>query len=152
MKNDNLSNIKTGLMIWKTSNLWQKLIRNALKKYSLTFNEYTILEAIKYLKKSEDSISQVIISRFSGIDISVVSFGLKILEKKSLIKKEIDIDNRKKIIELTNQGIAVLNVAMPLVNKIEKELFEKLGNEQIDFCYSLRLILGRKIRIKADRF
>ena len=77
MKNDNLSNIKTGLMIWKTSNLWQKLIRNALKKYSLTFNEYTILEAIKYLKKSEDSISQVIISRFSGIDISVVSFGLK---------------------------------------------------------------------------
>ena len=151
MTNDNLTNIKTGLMIWKTSNLWQKLIRSALKKHSLTFNEYTVLEAIKHLNKKEDLISQVLISKFSGVDISVVSFVLKILEKKTLIKKKIDFDNRKKIIELKTHGISILNITIPIIVKIEKNLFDKLGNEETNFCNSLRLILGRKIRIKAER-
>ena len=44
------------------------------------------------------------ISSYAGIDVSVVSVSLKSLEKKKLIKRTVDNDNRKKVISILSVG------------------------------------------------
>ena len=70
MADTSLSEKKIGLLIWHVSNYWQGKLRLILNKYSLSLNEYLILETIKLLKKNFDSTSQINISSFSGILIN----------------------------------------------------------------------------------
>jgi len=142
---------KISLMIWKTSNIWLSILRKTLKKYSLTPNEFIILETLYSFKNSNKNISQVFLSKSSGIDIAVISSVLKILDKKSLIKRKIDTDNRKKIVKLTTEANTLLNKILPLTDEAEIFFFKKLGNEKTNFCNALKLILGKKIRIQAER-
>ena len=72
---------KISLMIWKTSNIWLSILRKTLKKYSLTPNEFIILETLYSFKNSNKNISQVFLSKSSGIDIAVISSVLKILDQ-----------------------------------------------------------------------
>ena len=102
MNSKNLIDIKIGLLLWKTSNLWQSKLRNVLEEYNITLNEFIILETL-FMSKDEN-ITQVFISKSSGVNVSVISTVIKVLQKKSLIKRKSDIDNRKKIIELSENG------------------------------------------------
>lgn len=149
MADTSLSEIKIGLLVWQTSNYWQTNMRQILKNYKISLNEYLILETIDFLKNNLDSPSQKGISIFSGIDVSVVSISLKSLENKKFIKRLIDKDIRKKIISILPEGYRVFNKIFPQIVQREKNLFDKLQNEKINFCNSLRLILGRKLRIKV---
>ena len=46
MADTSLSEKKIGLLIWHVSNFWQAKLRFILKKYSLSLNEYFILESL----------------------------------------------------------------------------------------------------------
>ena len=151
MADTSLSEKKIGLLIWQVSNYWQSNLRFILNKYSLSLNEYLILETIDFLKNNLDSPSQKGISIFSGIDVSVVSISLKSLENKKFIKRLIDKDIRKKIISILPEGYRVFNKIFPEIVQREKSLFDKLQNEKFNFCNSLKLILGKKIRIKVEK-
>ena len=149
MNNNHLIDIKIGLLLWKTSNLWQSKLRNVLEGYNLTLNEFIILETL-FMSKDEN-ITQVFISKSSGVNVSVISTVIKVLQKKSLIKRKSDIDNRKKIIELSENGKILTKKILPYINNVEKNIFLKLGKEEINFVNSMKLILGKKIRIKAEK-
>ena len=151
MADTSLSDKKIGLLIWNVSNFWQSKLRIILKKYDLSLNQYLIIETLKLLKLEFQTTSQTKISLYSGIDVSVVSVCLKSLEKKNLIKRNIDKDNRKKVINILSAGQKVFDEVYPQINKQENYLFHKLQDEKINFCNSLKLILGKKIRIKADK-
>ena len=140
---------KIGLLLWKTSNYWQNSIKRVLSEYSITFNEFIILETLLF--ESKKNITQIYLSKSSGVNISVVSTALKTLENKLLIKKNIDIDNRKKIIELTKNAITLTKKISPIIERLEKNFFSKLGSEELNFTNSMKIVLGKKIRIKADK-
>ncbi len=142
---------KIGLLIWKTSNFWLSKLRKILVPYNLSINEYFILHSIKLLSVKNSNIYQNEISEFIGIDISVTSVTLKLLEKKKFISRDIKSDNRKKIINVLNEGDAIFKILHPLIEKEEETLFNKLKNETFNFTNSLKLLLGKKIRIKADK-
>jgi DNA-binding MarR family transcriptional regulator len=142
---------KIGLLIWKTSNFWLSKLRKILVPYNLSINEYFILYSIKSLSVKNSNIYQSEISEFIGIDISVTSVTLKLLEKKKFISREIKSDNRKKIIHILDGGDAIFKILHPLIEKEEETLFNKLKNETFNFTNSLKLLLGKKIRIKADK-
>ena len=72
-------------------------------------------------------------------------------ERKKFISREVKSDNRKKIINMLDEGEAIFKILYPLVEKEEKTLFNKLKNETFNFTNSLKLLLGKKIRIKADK-
>ena len=76
---------------------------------------------------------------------------LKLLKKKSLIIRKIDKDSRNHIIDLTNDANILLEKILPEVNVIEKNFFSKLGKDETNFANSLRLVLGRRIKVKAER-
>ena len=142
---------KIGLLIWKASNFWLSKLRKILVPYNLSINEYFILYSIKLLSEKNSNIYQNEISEFIGIDISVTSVTLKLLEKKKFISRDIKRDNRKKIINILHEGDTIFKILHPLIEKEEETLFNKLKNETFNFTNSLKLLLGKKIRIKADK-
>ena len=150
MADTSLTEKKIGLLIWRVSNFWQSKLRNILNKFKISLNEYLILETLFILDDNIYFPSQTKISAFSGIDISVVSVCLKSLEYKKLIKRNIDKDNRKKAISILPLGKKLYNEIFPMIDKEESYIFDKLRNEKLNFCNSLKLILGKKIRIKAE--
>ena len=151
MADTSLSEKKIGLLVWHLSNHWQSKLRKILKDYKLTLNEYLILESISNLLVNQKELSQNEISIFAGIDISVASVTFKLLENKKLIGRKIKEDNRKKIVEMLASGINLYNKVNPLILKEELNIFNKLHSETFNFKNSLKLLLGKSIRIKAKK-
>jgi DNA-binding MarR family transcriptional regulator len=151
MADTSLIENKLGLLIWKTSNYWQSNLRKILNTYNISLNEYLILYSINYLLTKKTNIYQNIIADLIGIDISVTSVTLKLLEQKKFITREIKHDNRKKIIKILKEGDNLFKIIYPLIEKQEELIFNKLNNETFNFTNSLKLLLGKKIRIKAEK-
>lgn len=138
-----------GLLIWKMSTHWQSKLRKILYPYRISLNEYLILQSINYLIKKKSNVFQNEISKSVGLDISVASVIFKSLESKNYISREVNIDNRKKIIKISQNGKKIFELIHPLVLNEEYLIFNKLNNETFNFKNSLKLLLGRKIRIKV---
>ena len=143
-----LNEERLGLLVWQISNVWQSKLRKILKTHNITLNEYLIIETIYKLNSSYKFLSQIIISKNSCLDVSVVSTSLTILEKKKLILKNF-IDKRSKNIILTDDGMKLIKSLIKQICDEENDFFKKLGNETFNFKNSLKLLLGKKIRIKA---
>ncbi len=145
-----LNQERIGLLIWKISNSWQSKLRKILKLHKISLNEYLIIETLYKLNSLNNNLSQVNISKNSGLDISVISINLGILESKNLVKRETK-DNRTKQIILTNTGLKLIKDLIDSINNEEVNFFKILGSENFNFINSLKLILGKKIRIKAKK-
>jgi len=139
-----------GLLIWKASNFWQSKLRKILIHHKISLNEYLILKSIYFLSATNINIYQNEIANFIGIDVSVTSVTLKLLERKKYIKREFKNDNRRKNKKIIEEGSNLFNKIHPLLQEEEGRLFNKLDNETFNFTNSLKLILGRKLRIKAE--
>ena len=150
MADTSLIESNIGLLVWKTSNFWQSKLRKILSPYKISLNEYLILKSIYSLSRSNLIIYQNQISNFIGIDISVTSVTLKLLEKKSYIERGFKSDNRRKNIKILKNGAELFDIIHPLLQKEEDKIFNKLNIETFNFTNSLKLILGRKLRIKAE--
>ena len=151
MADTSLAEKKIGLLVWQLSNHWQSKLRKILKDYNLTLNEYLILESISNLLENQKELSQNEISIFAGIDISVASVTFKLLENKKLIVRGTKNDNRKKIVDMLASGINLYNKVKPFILKEELNIFNKLHSEIYNFKNSLKLLLGKRIRIKAEK-
>ena len=57
----------------------------------------------------------------------------------------------KKNIKFLQKGEKLFNIVNPLVEKEEESIFNKLNNESFNFINSLKLLLGKKIRIKVKQ-
>ncbi len=150
MADTSLNENRIGLLVWQTSNLWQSIIRKQIIKFNLSFNEYLILETLYKLSKSLSDISQVDIVKHSFVDKSVVSAKLTQLYKKKLINKMKPSDNRSNKLVLTREGITIVEKIINDVLEVENVFFSKLNQETFNFINSLKLLLGKKIRIKAN--
>ena len=151
MADTSLNENRIGLLIWQTSNLWQSNIRKQIAKSNLSFNEYLILETVYNLSKFLTEINQVDIVKHSFIDKSVVSAKLTKLDKKKLIKKMTPNDNRSNKLALTREGKIIVEKIINDVIEVENVFFRKLNQESFNFINSLKLLLGKKIRIKAKK-
>ena len=151
MADTSLTESDIGLLIWKASNFWQSKLRKLLNSYNLSLNEYLILRSIFYLSLLKSNIYQNEVANFIGIDISVTSVTLKLLEKKKYITRDFKRDNRRKNIEIVKEGVNLFHIIHPLLKNEEDKIFNKLNNETFNFINSLKLLLGKKIRIKAEK-
>ena len=148
MADTSLNENRLGLLIWQTSNIWQSKLRKILKNYKISLNEYLIIETLFKLSSLTKTVSQIRIANNSSLDVSVVSTNLTLLENKNLILRT-HIDNRSKNILLTDQGLSLISSLIKIIKNEEIEFFNKLGNETFNLTNSLKLLLGKKIRIKA---
>ena len=151
MADTSLNENRLALLIWQTSNLWQSKVRNKLKESEITLNEYLILETIYLLQQENINITQQDICKNASIDRSVVSLRVSKLEEKKLISKQQPQDKRSDSLILTTAGNDLINNIIDDIIDLENELFNKLGSEIFNFTNSLKLLLGKKIRIKAEQ-
>tara|TARA_Y100001960_G_C14733595_1_gene858988 strand:+ start:1038 stop:1499 length:462 start_codon:yes stop_codon:yes gene_type:complete len=150
MADTSLNENRIGLLVWQTSNVWQSNLRKLLRDYNISVNEYLILETIFNLDKINKNISQIAISKNTSIVTSVVSSKLTFLEDKKFIKRLYSGNNRSNKITLTKNGYDLVENLIQNVERVEKQFFEKLNQETFNFTNSLKLLLGKKIRIKAS--
>ena len=148
MADTSLNENRLGLLIWQTSNIWQSKLRKILKNNKISLNEYLIIETLFKLSSFTKIVSQVSIANNSSLDVSVVSTNLTLLENKKLIFRT-QIDNRSKNIILTDQGLSLISALVKSIENEEIDFFNKLENETFNLTNSLKLLLGKKIRIKA---
>ena len=149
MADTSLNENRLALLIWQTSNLWQSKVRHKLKESEITLNEYLILETIYLLQQENINITQQDICKNASIDRSVVSLRVSNLEEKKLISKQQPQDKRSDSLILTTAGNDLINNIIHNIVDLENELFNKLGSEIFNFTNSLKLLLGKKIRIRA---
>ncbi len=149
MADTSLNENRLALLIWQTSNFWQSKVRYRLKESKITLSEYLILETIYLLQQKNISITQQDICKNASIDRSVVSVRVSKLEEKKLILKQQPQDKRSDNLILTSEGNILINNIIDNIKELENELFDKLGSEIFNFTNSLKLLLGKKIRIKA---
>ena len=113
-----------GLVFWQVSTLWQRAIKDALRKYNLTHTQYVILAVIEELQQMDEKITQKKISDFSMIDIMTISSTLKLLEKKGLTKKiPQENDIRANQISKMKAGTNLLKKAIKAVEAVDKQFF-----------------------------
>ena len=149
MADTSLNENRLSILIWQISNLWQSKIRHILKQLNVTFNEYLILETLYKLQSNNEIITQQDICKNSSIDRSVVSLKINNLEEKKFIKRIQSKDKRSNGLLLTNNGKLLVESLINSIENQEKIIFDKLGSEIYNFTNSLKLLLGKKIRIKA---
>ena len=149
MADTSLNENRLALLIWQTSNLWQSKVRQRLRDSEITLNEYLILETIYLLQQKNINITQQDICKNASIDRSVVSVRVSKLEEKKLILKQQPQDKRSDNLILTSEGNNLINNIIDDIKELENELFDKLGSEIFNFTNSLKLLLGKKIRIRA---
>tara|TARA_B100000963_G_C22284575_1_gene518669 strand:+ start:82 stop:543 length:462 start_codon:yes stop_codon:yes gene_type:complete len=149
MADTSLNENRLSILIWQTSNLWQAKIRRLLKNTNITFNEYLILETLYKLQSNSENITQQDICKNSSVDRSVVSLKIAILEQKKLLNRSQPIDKRSYGLFLTSNGNLLVESIIKNVENQENIIFDKLGSEIFNFTNSLKLLLGKKIRIKA---
>jgi len=152
MADTSLNENRLSLLIWQTSNLWQSKIRILLKNSNISFNEYLIIETLYKLQSFEENITQQDICKNCSIDRSVVSLKINILEQKKLLFRSQSMDRRSNSLILTNNGNLLVEALIKNIENQENIIFEKLGSEIFNFTNSLKLLLGRKIRIKAKLY
>ena len=150
MADTSLNENRLGLLIWQTSNIWQSKLRKILKNHKISLNEYLIIETLFKLSSLTKFVSQISIANNSFLDVSVVSTNLTLLENKNLILRT-HLDNRSKNILLTDQGLSLISSLIKIIKNEEIDFFNKLGNETFNLTNSLKLLLGKKIRIKANK-
>ena len=149
MADTSLNENRLALLIWQTSNFWQSKVRQKLKQSNITLNEYLILETIYLLQQKNINITQQEICRNASIDRSVVSIQVSKLQDKALILKKEPKDKRSDSLILTSEGNNLINNTIHRIKELENEIFDKLGSEIFNFTNSLKLLLGKKIRIRA---
>ena len=119
-------------------NKWHSMIKKELKKMNLTHPQFVVLASLAYLSQNGNEVTQVMISKLSGIDVMTVSQILNLLEKNDFVKrKEHSKDTRAKAVILSKKGEEVLQKAVPLVEQIDEIFFEKLNTDEGQFKHFL---------------
>lgn len=128
-KNDETES--TGLLFIKVYNKWESNLKRVLKLVGLTLPQFIVLTSLLFLSNREEYVTQVDIARFTGMDVMTVSQIVRLLEKKDYTRRDQHPkDSRAKLVSVTNSGEEKVNQALPLVEGIDEEFFEKLSNDR----------------------
>lgn len=127
----------------------QSFLKFALKKIDLTFNEGIILINVC----ENDKINQEQIANNLALDRSVVTRGLKLLEKKNLVtRKIVDNNERMKLVSATSQGVKMNEQISRFVAEWNELFFEPFSPEQTEVIKeTLVLLRDRSLDIDLDK-
>lgn len=115
-------------------NKWHFMIKKELKNLNLTHPQFVVLTSLAYLSQHDNEVTQVMISKLSGIDVMTISQILSLLEKHGFVeRKEHSRDTRAKAVILNEKGEAILQKAVPIVEQIDELFFGKLKNNEDRF-------------------
>jgi DNA-binding MarR family transcriptional regulator len=126
-----------GFLLWQISTQWRRRMENALSSAGLTHPQFVLLASVGWLSRNGKDISQVELARHCKMDITMTSQILRTLEKKGYVERTQRKGNeRSKFPFITLKGKELIEQALPLVETVDREFFEKL-QEDIETCVEI---------------
>jgi DNA-binding MarR family transcriptional regulator len=118
------ADLSPGFLLWKVSNLHQRLQRKALLDLDLTPSQFSILACYFFLSTKYSFVTQADVCRHAGIDKMLISDLTKTLIKKNCIKKMTNKEDRRShAIKLTENGTYKCNQALKIIETLDANFF-----------------------------
>ena len=129
----------TGLLLWLSSNKWQREINQHLAQFGLTHVQYLLLCGLHDLVKEGRVTTQMNLADFVGIDKMMTSKVVRSLEVKKMLKRVGDKKDKRAIcLHLTAFGDQVLRKTGNDLAKFDAAFFKSLGDKQKSFTKKLK--------------
>jgi DNA-binding MarR family transcriptional regulator len=138
-----------GFLLWQTSNVWQRNMKNTLKPFKITFTQFVILTSLIYLAKQNEKINQKQLARHAKLDIMTTSDVLRTLENKKMVTRVSNPDDRRhNSLKITERGEKIIFEVYNYVNESDNKFFKNIGGDyKILIKLLLRLIQGNYDKI-----
>lgn len=135
-----------GFLLWQLTNMWQR-IRSALAPLGITHVQFVLLASLAWLEKSGVVVSQATLARCAHTDIMMTSQVVRTLEEKGFSTRTVHpTDTRVKVVSLTDEGRAVAQRAFSVVEAVDEQFFQELGEQNAPFIE----LMQQLIRSHAD--
>jgi len=133
---------KTGFLLWKVNNFWQREFKKNFEHLDLTHSQLVLLFTILWVETNQAEVSQKNLSDETGIDPMTTSTVLRTLQKKGWIKRKFHKkDSRTKLISLTEEGKRVISNATKVAKEFNTSFFSSLKDQQSQFQENLLTLL-----------
>jgi DNA-binding MarR family transcriptional regulator len=117
-----------GFLIWRLSTGWRAAMDRVLEPLGLTQAQYAVLAPLYGMSRSGARPSQRELADLTGLDAVYISKLVRALERAGFVERAAStVDTRAVELTLTDQGIAAVREAMPLVARLRDELSQPLG-------------------------
>lgn len=121
-----------GLLLWRTTMRWQRVMTAALAPLDLTHVQFVLLASAMWLGRNGQPPNQVQLAAQAGTEAKMTSDVVARLEAKGLIARETDPhDSRAKVIRITAAGAAAAQRAIVAVETADAEFFEPVDEAQL---------------------
>ncbi len=115
-----------GFMLWKASNLLQRLHAECLRPLGLTPTQFSLMTCLVFLHQ-DGLVTPSRIAGHSGMDKMLVSDLVRALERKRLIRKRPNPqDGRSWLLEPSALGVTITNSAVKDVETVDARYFKRL--------------------------
>jgi DNA-binding MarR family transcriptional regulator len=117
-----------GFVLWRVLHHYVREADRVLADFDLTHLQFQTLALAAWLGRSGEPVTQVDLARAGDIGTMQVSQMMKALESKGWVKRvRSPSDFRAKNVVLSQEGIAVLHRAFPLMIQLQRNLFGEDG-------------------------
>jgi DNA-binding MarR family transcriptional regulator len=100
----------------------------SLRQSGLKANQFSILMA----SYDPDGIRLTRMAKILGMERTTLTRNLALLEKLGLVSIEPGDDRRERNIRITEKGAGLLEKALPLWQKAQREIVELIGRDKVD--------------------
>ncbi len=133
-----------GLQLWRVTNAWQSVMRQALAPFGLTHVQFVLLASLAW---QGAPMTQRALADHAGTDPMMTSQVVRALEGKALvIRGPHPTDARAKAVAPTPAGLDLVNRAIVVVEDADRRYFEPLGDGVGAFAASLGSLAAAKAR------
>lgn len=121
-----------GLLLWRTTMRWQRVMTAALAPLDLTHVQFVLLASAMWLGRNGQPPNQMQLAAQAGTEAKMTSDVVARLEAKGLIARETDPhDSRAKVIRITVAGAAAAQRAIVAVETADAAFFEPVDEAQL---------------------
>ena len=129
-----------GLLLWQVTNRWQAAQRAALKPLGLTHVQFVLLASLTWLDV-EGPVTQKQLADHTAADAMMTSQVLRALEDRGLVlRKPHPDDKRARALTVTDEGRALANRAVAMVEACDRAFFSAVGGDVGRLSSLLRLL------------
>jgi len=121
-----------GLLLWRATLRWQRLITAALKPLDLTHVQFVLLASAWWLTRvAGETPTQRRLAEHAGTDPMMTSQVLRALEAKGLIARSAHPDDsRARSISVSRRGASLAKRAVRVVEAADADFFRPAGNRK----------------------
>ncbi len=132
----------SGFLLWQVTSVWQRGIKQALKKYNITHTQFVILASLLWFLTHKKETNQAVVSAQTHIDPMTTSTVLRTLQRRGLVHRVANrSDSRAKTITLTAKGKHIATQAVKKVEQFDDLFFAVLGNKKNGLQANLRRLV-----------